>query len=59
MIEFNGSGISSIGSGVDFHWKGDWSGELKPGMKVEMGVMAKWPGEMLEFVVDRSVLSKE
>ena len=59
MIEFRGSGTSSVGSGADFHWKGDWSGELKPGMKVEIGVMVKWPDEVLEFVVDRAVLSKE
>jgi hypothetical protein len=44
---------------LNFDWKGDWSGELKPGMKVEIGLMAKWRDEVLEFVVDRSSLSSK
>jgi hypothetical protein len=32
---------------------------LKPGMKVEIGLMAKWRDEVLEFVVDRSSLSSK
>ena len=59
MVQFKSAGNSSSGSGFDFNWKGDWSGELKPGMKVEIGLMAKWPDEVLEFVVDRASLSPE
>jgi hypothetical protein len=59
MIQFKSSGNSSLGSSFDFNWKGEWSGELKPGMKVEIGLMAKWPDEVLEFVVDRAALSPE
>ncbi|MEK7951310.1 hypothetical protein [Luteolibacter soli] len=57
MVQFKGSGESSPGSSTDFTWKGSWRGELKPGMKVEIGLMAKWPDEVLEFVVDRAALS--
>jgi hypothetical protein len=56
-VQFKRSGTSSLGGGIDFNWEGDWSGELKPGMKVEIGLMAKWPDEVLEFVVDRASLS--
>ena len=56
-IQFKRSGTSSSGMSFDYDWKGDWTGELKPGMKVEIGVMARWPDEVLEFVVDRASLS--
>ena len=56
-IQFKRSGTSSSGMSFDYDWKGDWTGGLKPGMKVEIGVMAKWPDEVLEFVVDRASLS--
>ncbi|MCW1926456.1 hypothetical protein OKA05_28150 [Luteolibacter arcticus] len=56
-VQFKRSGTSSPGGSFDFDWAGDWSGELKPGMKVEIGLMARWPDEVLEFVVDRTSLS--
>jgi len=52
-VEFKGSGSSN----ATFHWSGKWVGELKPGDKVEIGVMPRRPDEVLEFVVDRASLS--
>jgi hypothetical protein len=42
-----------------FEWSGRWAGNLKPGMTVEIGVMARKPDEMLEFTVDRASLSRD
>jgi hypothetical protein len=42
-----------------FTWNGRWTGNLKPGIKVEIGVMARKPDEMLEFTIDRASLSPE
>ena len=57
-VGFKGSGVSSpVGTGDDFRWSGMWVGELTPGTKVEIGVMPRRPDEVLEFVVDRSMLS--
>jgi hypothetical protein len=55
-IQFRSSGTRGD---LEFEWAGNWSGALKPGMKVEIGLMAKWPDEVLEFVVDRASLSPE
>jgi hypothetical protein len=56
MVQFRSSGTRGD---LKFEWAGDWTGALKPGMKVEIGLMAKWPDEVLEFVVDRASLSPE
>ena len=37
-----------------FSWAGTWTGDLEPGMKVEIGVMRRKPDDVLEFVIDRS-----
>ena len=42
------------GGGPHSEWKGRWIGELKPGMKLELGVMPPMPDEVVEFVFDRS-----
>jgi hypothetical protein len=58
-VQFKGSGLSSEVGAASFQWSGIWVGELKPGDKVEIGVMPRRPDEVLEFVVDRTALSPE
>ena len=56
-VGFNGSNLSSGLAASGFRWSGRWVGELKPGDKVEVGVMPRRADEVFEFVVDRSALS--
>lgn len=53
------SSSSDSAAETRFEWKGQWTGNLKPGMRVEIGVMARKPDEMLEFTVDRASLSRD
>lgn len=54
-----GSSSSDSAAETRFEWQGRWTGDLKPGMRVEIGLMARKPDEMLEFTVDRASLSRD
>ncbi len=56
---FRNSSISDSFGTVrkNLEWNGTWTGDLEPGMKVEIGVMRRKPDDVLEFIIDRSSLS--
>lgn len=54
--ESDSKGWSNSSSGT-FDRQGEWTGTLKPGTKVEVGLVRGKPDEFAEFVIDRSALT--
>lgn len=52
-----GTSSSGVSSSESFNRQGEWSGNLKPGSKVEVGLVRGKPDEFIEFVIDRSALT--